>query len=112
MMLKKLDSYYSGGFDGSYVGGSSEQTLHLCSDGIFAYFSSSSVAGDAGLVGGYSGGTGGETGRWELQALGDQVLLVLKYNTGQQSQHVVSYDGQRTMLDGSRVYRVQSDRCQ
>ena len=111
MMLKQLDSYYSGSFDGSYVGGSSEKTLHLCSDGSFAYFSSSSVAGDAGLVGGYSGSSGNETGRWEVQTMGGQAVLVLKYASGQQSQHILTYDGQKTFLDGKRVYRVKSDRC-
>ena len=54
MMLKRSNSYYSGGNDGGYVGGSSSQTLHLCNDGTYAYLSHSTVAADAG------GGTSGE----------------------------------------------------
>ncbi len=111
MMLVKMSSYYSGDFDGSYVGGGSKEALHLCSDGRFVYFSSSSVAGDAGDVSGYSGGSGSQTGRWELQTLGGQVQLILHYDNGQQSQHVISFDGQKTLLDGQRVYRVKSDQC-
>lgn len=112
MMLKRMSSYYSGSFDGSYVGGSSSETLHLCSDGSFAYFSSSQVAADGGGgASGYSGGSGGNTGKWDLQMMGNQVTLVLSFDNGEQSQHVITYDGEKTLLDGERVYRVRSDRC-
>src|SRR5690606_7112248 len=61
MMLRRQSSYYSGGFDGSYVGGSSSETLHLCRDGSYAYFQSSNVAADGGAgTSGYSGGAGGD----------------------------------------------------
>jgi hypothetical protein len=113
MMLKRMDSYYSGGLDGSYVGGSSSETLHLCSDGSYAYFSSSSVAADAGGgTSGHSGGQGGTFGQWSVQTAGARVLLALRPAGGAASQHVLHVEGDKTFVDGSRAYRVRSDRCQ
>lgn len=112
MMLRRESSYYSGSADGSYVGGGSSETLHLCSDGSYAYLSSSSVAADAGGgTSGYSGGDGAELGRWSVEAIGDRVLLSLRSNAGEISQHSLRVQGNETYVDGDRAYRVQSDRC-
>lgn len=116
MMLKRMSSYYSGGLDGAYVGGSSSESLHLCSDGSYAYFSSSSVAADGGMGGGYNAsGYGGDSGavygQWSLEAMGDQTLLTLQEQSGAFSQHSLQFYDGKTTLDGDRVYRVQSDRC-
>lgn len=113
MMLKRMSSYYSGGQGGAYVGGSSSRTLHLCSDGSYAYFSSSSVAADGGGgASGYSGSQGGEFGRWDVETIGARVLLSLRSNEGEFSQHTLRVQGELTYLDGDRAYRVRSDRCQ
>ena len=112
MMLKRQDSYYSGSSDGSYVGGSSSETLHLCSDGTYAYYSSSNVAADAGAgTSGYSGGEGGDIGQWSIETIGDRALLSLRSQSGETSQHALQVQGSATFVDGERAYRVQSDRC-
>ena len=112
MMLKRLDSHYSGSFDGSYVGGSSSETLHLCSDGSYAYYSSSSVAADGGAgTTGYGGGSGGDVGRWSVETIGDRALLSLRSRSGEVSRHALQVRGDTTYVDGERAYRVQSDRC-
>ncbi|HLT91833.1 MAG TPA: hypothetical protein VKZ85_12910 [Woeseiaceae bacterium] len=112
MMLKRMDSYYSGSYDGSYVGGSSSETLHLCSDGSYAYYSSSSVAADGGAgTTGYGAGGAADTGRWSVETMGDRVLLTLQSHSGEFSQHAVEVRGEATYVDGERAYRVQSDRC-
>lgn len=112
MMLRRLDSYYSGGLNGSYVGGSSSETLHLCSDGTYAYFSSSSVAADGGLgTTGYAGGDAGDLGQWRVEAVGDRVLLTLHSRSGEVSQHALRVQGESTFVDDERAYRVRSDRC-
>lgn len=112
MMLRRLDSYYSGGLNGSYVGGSSSETLHLCSDGTYAYFSSSSVAADGGLgTTGYAGGNAGDLGQWRVEAVGDRVLLTLHSRSGEVSQHALRVQGESTFVDDERAYRVRSDRC-
>jgi hypothetical protein len=112
MMLKRSSSYYSGGNDGSYVGGSSSQSLHLCSDGSYAYESRSSVAADAGGgTSGYSGGDGAEFGQWRVETVGSRVLLSLRSTNSGISQHVLQAQGNDTYVDGERALRVQSDRC-
>lgn len=112
MMLRRSNSYYSGGTDGSYVGGSSSQSLHLCSDGSYAYKSHSSVAADAGGgTSGYSGGDGAELGQWSIETSGDRVLLSLRSTDGELSQHLLQLKGNDTYVDGERALRVQSDRC-
>lgn len=117
MMLKRLSSYYSGGgVDGSYVGGSSSQTLHLCSNGQYAYAYSSDFSVDGGNTGGYSAGGYGSSGdedqgQWDVESLGTQVTLVLRSQDGSQSMHSLSMQNEETMVDGERAYRVQSDRC-
>lgn len=111
-MLKRSSSYYSGGNDGSYVGGSSSQSLHLCSDGSYAYMSRSSVAADAGGgTSGYSGGDGAELGQWSVEIIGARVLLSLRSTNGEVSQHALKVQGDNTYVDGERALRVQSDRC-
>lgn len=113
MMLKRQTSYYSGGgVDGSYVGGSSSESLHLCSDGTYAYLSSSSVAADAGGgTSGYSGGDGAEHGQWNVETIGDRAVLNLRSTGGEVSRHPLQVQGNETYVDGERAYRVQSDRC-
>jgi len=111
-MLKRMSSYYSGGIDGSYVGDSSSETLHLCRDGSYAYRSTSSFAADAGGgVSGYSGGGEDDHGQWSVEIMGDRVLLALRSAQGGASQHVINLNDGQTFLDGDRVYRVPSDRC-
>ncbi len=112
MMLKRMSSYYSGGLNGSYVGSSSSQTLHLCSDGSYAYLSQSSVAADGGSgTTGYAGGDGAELGQWSVETLGDRAVLTLRSSGGEFSQHSLQLQGNDTYVDGERAYRVQSDRC-
>lgn len=113
MMLKQMSSYYSGGYDGSYVGGSSSKTLHLCSDGSYAYTSSSSLGVDGGGgASGYSGGSGEDSGRWRVEVIGARVTLVLQSQDGSSSMFGITMNEKgETYVDGERAYRVQSDRC-
>ena len=114
MMLKQMSSYYSGGSaDGSYVGGSSSKTLHLCSDGSYAYAGSSSLGVDGGGgSSGYSGGSGEDYGRWRVEVIGARVTLVLQSQDGSSAMYGITMNEKgETYLDGERTYRVQSDRC-
>lgn len=112
-MLKRMSSYYSGSTDGAYVGSSSSQTLHLCSDGSYAYSSRSSMGVDGGGgVSGYNAGDVRQTGRWTVEIIGARVLLTLRGSDGEFTQHTLQVQGEHTYVDGERVYRVPSDRCQ
>jgi hypothetical protein len=111
-MLKRMSSYYSDGIDGSYVGDSSSETLHLCRDGSYAYHARSSFAADSGGgVSGYSGGGDADHGQWSVEVMGDRVLLALRSAEGGSSHHAINLGDGQTFLDGDRVYRVPSDRC-
>lgn len=116
-MLRRVSSYYSSGLDGSYVSDSSSQTLHLCSDGSYTYLASSSSAIDGGGgygygASGYGSGGASDSGRWFIELMGDQVVLALQSEQGESSHHAMRYANDQTFLDGDRVYRVPSDRCQ
>jgi hypothetical protein len=112
MMLKKVDSYYSSDYSGGYAGYSSQETLHLCRNGSYAYFSSSGMGVDGGGgTSGYGGGSGGEQGSWRVEAQGTQAVLILQADDGTQSRHIITFDGSKTFVDGERVYRVPSEQC-
>lgn len=107
MMLKRMSSYTSG-LSGGY---NSEATLHLCADGSFSYASSSVTSID---VPGASGGgvsQDASSGSWSLETSGTEVVLVLRHDRGEMTRHALGYDGEKTFLDGERVFRVPSDGC-
>jgi hypothetical protein len=113
MMLKKMDSYYSGDASGGYGAYSSEETLHICTNGSYSYTSSSSLGVDGGGgSSGYAGGSDGEQGKWKVVVMGNQVTLLLEANGGSQTHMSLAFDGERTFLNGDRAYRVKSDLCQ
>lgn len=113
--LRRMSSYYSGGPQGAYVGGSYQETLHLCPGGEYLYSSSSQLGADAGggeaLATGYGGSAEQDAGHWELEVLGGQAILLLSPQQGGQSRHSVTFAGGATYFDGERVYRVPSDIC-
>ena len=110
MMLKYLSSYNSGGGGG---GMSSERVLHLCSNGSFAYFGSSSVS--VYVPGATAGGGGSErsTGRWRIVSA-DQTtaVMLLQVDGGAEERLQLSYDGEKTFIGNERWFRVPSDACQ
>ena len=117
-MLKRMSSYYSGGLDGAYVGGSSEESLHLCRDGSYAYSSNNNMSVDGGFSTGYnasaySDDSRDDVGRWRVEMIGNEVNLVLESaKSGETSYHPISMNGEgHTIVDGKRAYRVPSDRC-
>jgi hypothetical protein len=107
MMLKRMSSYTSG-TSGGY---SSEATLHLCADGRFSYSSSSVTSIDVPGASASGVGQDASTGGWSLESEGTAVVLVLRHDRGEVTRHALGYDGEKTFLDGERVFRVESDGC-
>lgn len=107
MMLKQLSSY-SSGTSGGY---NSSRVWHLCSDGSYAYSGSSSVSIDAGDYSGGSSGQDQSQGKWSVETSGDAAVLVLASDNGETYRLSLQYDGEKTFLDGERVFRVPSDGC-
>lgn len=109
MMLKYLSSYNSGGGGG---GMATERSMHFCSDGSFAYASSSSMSI---YVPGATAGSGGnrrDAGRWRVITSDQQQAEVLLVSDGGEEEHLhIRYDGQKTFVGKQRWFRVESDVC-
>lgn len=114
MMLKKLESYSNNDAGGGYDGQSSDETLHLCSDGTYTYTSHTNfgVDGGNGATSGYGAKNSHEQGKWQVIVMGNQAVLLLEASNGSQTNQSLALDGERTFLDGNRVYRVKSDLCE
>ncbi len=108
-MLKYFSSYNSGGGGG---GISEERTLHLCSDGSFAYLDESLTTLNVPGASASSGGSGRALGRWRIEsATQNSAVLLLNVDGGGVERLRVEYDGEKTFLNGQRWFRVQSDVC-
>lgn len=114
MMLKKLEDYSSNDAGGGYAGQSSEETIHLCSDGTYTYSSNTNfgVDGGGGAASGYGANSSHEQGKWQVVVMGNTAMLLLEASNGLQTHQSLALDGERTFLDGNRVYRVKSDLCE
>lgn len=108
-MLKYFSSYNSGGGSG---GISEQRTLHLCSDGSFAYLDESLTTINVPGASASSGGNGRALGRWRIEsATQNSAVLLLNVDGGGVERLRVEYDGEKTFLNGQRWFRVQSDTC-
>jgi hypothetical protein len=110
MMLRYLSSYNSGGGGG---GMSTDRTMHFCSDGSFAYLSSSLTTINVDGGGASSGGQDRAQGRWHVEsATQTSAVVILSLENGSTERITVGYDGTKTFVDGQRWFRVESDACQ
>jgi hypothetical protein len=107
MMLKQLSSY-SSGTSGGYT---SESVLHLCRDGSYSYYSASSTSIYVDGATGSGIDEDASAGRWRIEMNGAQAILVLEADDGGASRHQIAFDGEKTFVDGERVFRVPSDAC-
>lgn len=107
MMLKQLASYSSGDAGGYGL----TTAWHLCPDGRFSSFRSSSVSVDVPGASGFGGEQDRRTGEWRVEVTGMVAVLILTDSEETQTRHRLDYDGTKTFLDGERVFRVRSDQC-
>ena len=107
MALKQLEQYSSG-----EAGGYTRSTVwNLCRDGRFTYVHSSHVTVQVPGGGTSDAGEDHRRGAWRIEAKSATPLLVLTEDNGAESSHVLAHDGEKTYLDGERVFRVQSEAC-
>lgn len=106
--LTYLDSYYSSDYSGGYGGYSSREEILLCSNGRFDFYSNSNLSVDGGGgTSAYSDSTAGGMGTWEVQSSGDGgAMLILTYNDGSSKEYNITYEDEKTMLNGYRYYRT------
>ncbi|MDX2006657.1 MAG: hypothetical protein SFU83_15390 [Meiothermus sp.] len=108
MMLRYFSSY-NGGAGG---GISDEATLHLCSDGSFAFFRSSLATINVPGANASSGGQDRDGGRWRVESATAQgATLVLVSQGGSTERIRVTVEDGKTFLNGNRWFRVESDTC-
>jgi hypothetical protein len=109
MMLRYISSYNSGGGSG---GMSTDRTMHFCSDGRYAYFSSSLTTINVDGGGASSGGQDQTQGRWRVEsATQTSAVVILSLENGQTERINVQYDGTKTFVGTQRWFRVESDAC-
>ncbi len=106
--LTYMDSYYSSspGIDGMEGGGySSEETIDLCPQGYFNFSSSSDVSVDTGGAYGFGASSGQGNGTWEITGnVNGGATLLLNFNNGKVNEYELTYEDEKTMLNGYRYY--------
>ena len=106
--------YYDsrGGVYGSYSGYSTTTRFDLCSNGTFSYYHSSQSSFDN--VGGFGGVAGRDKslGTWKVSTRADGgSLLELQYPNGEEAEYELTYNKGKTLLNGTRYFRMQSEQC-
>lgn len=114
--LTYMNSSYSSGpsFDGysSYSGYSSHIEITLCPSGAFSYSSSSSSSIDTGGGSMSSGGKDGGQGKWSLTGdAGGNNVLKLEFSNGRVDTYTLSYNNDKTYLNGKRYFRTFKQNC-
>lgn len=104
--LAYISSYSSSG-GGSYGGYSDETVISLCGAGYYKFSSKSSMSIDTGGAFGSSHGSDQGAGSWNVvsDAQGNP-LLVLKGHDGTNYQYKLSYEDNKTYLNGRRYFRT------
>ena len=105
--LTRLESYNSGFGSGGY---NLSETLHLCREGYFRYFQSSGLSMDTGGVSGYAGGQEQGRGNWSVVAdPTGQPILQLSFDNGEIRSYRITWDADKTFLNGERYFRTYGD---
>ena len=110
----------SGGSDysGGYSGTSTKEHIDLCSNGQFYYYYNSHSSFNAGdgagdLAGfGYADAKDDNMGQYRIYSVGNTTYLELTFQNGNVSEYVVSTNSdQHTLLNGTRYFVVDNERC-
>jgi hypothetical protein len=105
--LTRLESYNSGYGSGGYT---LSETIHLCREGYFRYFQSSGLSMDTGGASGYAGGQDQGRGGWSVVAdPTGQPVLQLSFDNGQIRSYRITWEGDKTFLNGERYFRTYGD---
>lgn len=96
---------YLSSFSSGLSGGSSEKVEYdLCSDGQFAYSSSSSLSIDTGGASAFSGGSSANSGTWRIVTQGNQAFMELAWSDGDVSNITLEFTDDKTYFNGSRYF--------
>jgi hypothetical protein len=104
--LRFMESYTSGG--GGY---NLQRSIYLCSNGEYLYRDSSVISADVPGASASGIGQGGEMGRWEVLARGQDGVLRLTSQEGNVRQYTLSWRNNLVHLNGERYFRDTNDVC-
>ncbi|MEO0555767.1 MAG: hypothetical protein AAF149_21360 [Bacteroidota bacterium] len=112
-MNSNYDSGPSYGGYSTYSSYSTKREILLCSNNQFSYYSSSDMSFDTG--GGFGGTNSSDDGRgiWEIKwdVVGNSTLN-LKFSNGEERVYSLSYEDQKTYLEGARYFVIKDHvRC-
>ncbi len=102
----------TGNVYGSYSGYNTTTTFDLCRDGTFSYHHSSQSSFDN--VGGFGVAAGRDKslGTWKVSTRADGgSILEFQYPNGEEAEYELTYDKGKTLLNGTRYFRTQSEKC-
>jgi hypothetical protein len=106
MMLRTLTSYSSRG------GGTDIGTIwNLCRDGKFTYTHVPAAAAEGSASRSSDGEPRERRGQWRIVTTGSDAALLLIDQSGTQTSHTLTADGEDTFVDGERVFRIASPDC-
>lgn len=104
--LTYMNSYNSG-FGGGGI--QDKIMIDLCTQGYFIYYDESQVVMNTEDVSGYSAGEKNGSGNWDVVQNGEQIILKLNFSDGNVHDYVLSFDGEKTFLNGNRYFRTYQD---
>jgi hypothetical protein len=104
--LTYLNSYNSGNGNG---GMQTKIVIDLCEKGYFNYSDESNILMNQGNIDGYSEGNRMGAGEWKILDKGDHAILQLTFNNGDVKDYLLSFEDDKTYLNGERYFRTYKD---
>lgn len=104
--LTYINSYNSG-FGGGGI--QDKIIIDLCAQGYFNYYDESQVVMSTEDVSGYSSGEKNTSGSWDVIQNSEQIILKLNFADGNVHDYVLSFEGEKTFLNGTRYFRTFKD---
>lgn len=107
--LTYMDSYSSSSYTDGGVGGgySTEIKIDLCTDGHFNYYNDSDMTVSGSGVSGYNDTNQQGAGNWKITfGSNGQPALVLNFHNSEVYSYNLSYEDQKTYLNGNRYFRT------
>jgi hypothetical protein len=95
----------------THGGGSSREDYYLCSDGSFMQSGGTSNYSAGGGVSVYGQASNRGAGHWQIQTINGKAHIIFNYHGGARETALLEDDNGKTLLNGSRYFVVENDRC-
>jgi len=112
--VNKWRKYLSGkrlAYRSTHGGGSTREDYYLCSNGSLLQSGGSSNYSAGGGVSVYGQANNRNTGRWHIQTINRKPHIIFNYGGGSSETALLEDKDGKTLLNGSRYFVVENDRC-